>query len=378
MLVALSAWAVADELGDALLPGLSSAIPFRGIAHDIAFAAAAGLLIGRGLRGERGWTLIGVGALCWAAGDVYWWGALSSLGSPPVPSWADAGYLLFYPLAFAGILSLVRERASGAPRTLVADALAAALAAGALSAAVVVQPVLATAKGGGIAVATNLAYPLGDLLLLGLIVGATAFGNWRLTRTWMLLGAAVVVFWIADSFYLVTVATGTYQQNAWYNALWYWSPILVAWAAWLPRRDSVQAGERTTGARGIVLPLAFALGALGDSRAVELRLGGRARDRARDKLAAGDHVAPRADLAGELAPACSKPQRGDDRCAHGPSKPARARRRPRAADSASQRRAPVHARDVRPRRLQALQRQLRSPRGRRAAAASRTYARVAP
>ena len=263
VLVALSAWAVADELGDALLPGLSSAIPFRGIAHDIAFAAAAGLLIGRGLRGERGWTLIGVGALCWAAGDVYWWGALSSLGSPPVPSWADAGYLLFYPLAFAGILSLVRERVSGAPRTLVADALAAALAAGAVSAAVVVQPVLATAKGGGIAVATNLAYPLGDLLMLGLIVGATAFGNWRLTRTWMLLGAAVVVFWIADSLYLVTVATGTYQQNAWYNALWYWSPILVAWAAWLPRRDSVKAGERTTGARGIVLPLTFALGALG-------------------------------------------------------------------------------------------------------------------
>ena len=115
--------------------------------------------------------------------------SLSNLSSPPVPSWADAGYLLFCPLAFAGILSLVRQRASGAPRTLVADALAAALAVGALSAAVVVQPVLADAEGGSLAVATNLAYPLCDMLLLGLIVGATALGNWRLSRTWLLLAA---------------------------------------------------------------------------------------------------------------------------------------------------------------------------------------------
>lgn len=262
VLALLSAWSVAYEVGDTLVPALGRTLLFRGVAHDIAFGVAAVLLIWRGLRAERGWTLIGVGALCWAAGDVYWSLELSGLSSPPAPSWADAGYLLFYPLAFAGLLSLVRGRTSGAPRTLVADALAAALAVGAVSAAVVVQPVLATAAGGILAVATNLAYPLGDLLLLGLIVGATALGNWRLSRTWVLVGAAVVVFWIADSFYLVTVARDTYQQDAWYNPLWFWSPVLVAWAAWLPRRDAVQAGERTSGARGIVLPLMFALGAL--------------------------------------------------------------------------------------------------------------------
>ena len=104
--------------------------------------------------------LIGAGAVCWAAGDVYWSVALASLSSPPVPSWADAGYLLFCPLAFAGILSLVRQRVSGAPRTLVADALAASLAVGALSAAVVLRPILANPAGGSLAVATNLAYPV--------------------------------------------------------------------------------------------------------------------------------------------------------------------------------------------------------------------------
>ena len=258
----LSAWAVAYELGDTLLPTLGNAFPFRGVVPDIFFALAGVLLIVRGLSGERGWALIGVGALCWAGGDIYWTLALLSLSSPPVPSWADAGYLLFCPLAFIGILSLVRQRTSGAPRTLVVDALAAALPAGALSAAVVVEPVLANAKGGSLAVATNLAYPLSDLLLLGLIVGATALGNWKLNRTWMLLAASVAAFWIADSVYLITSATGTYQENAWFNPLWYWSPVLAGWAAWLPRRAFMRARPGATSTRGIVMPLAFAGGAL--------------------------------------------------------------------------------------------------------------------
>ena len=96
-----------------------------------------------------------------------------------------------------------------------ADALAAALAVGALSAAVVVKPVLEGADGGALAVATNLAYPVFDMLLLGLMVGASALGDWRLSRTWVLLAGSVVVFWIADSAYLATIATGTYQHDAW-------------------------------------------------------------------------------------------------------------------------------------------------------------------
>lgn len=261
VLALLGAWSVAYELGDTLLPPVGNTLPFSGVAPDIAFVLASGLLVGRGFSGERGWALIGAGGLCWAAGDIYWTLALSTV-NPPVPSWADAGYLLFCPLAFAGILSLVRQRISGAPRTLVVDALAAALAAGALSAALVAQPILANARGGSLAVATNLAYPLSDLLLLGLIVGATALGNWRLNRTWMLLAASMLVFWIADSVYLITTATGTYQENAWFNPLWYWSPVLAAWAAWLPRRAFKRAQEGLSSTRGIVMPLGFALGAL--------------------------------------------------------------------------------------------------------------------
>ncbi len=266
LLAALSVWQVGYQLSVSAFPGLASTRLFGGIAPDIAFVVCGVLLIARGLRGERGWVLIGIGAICWAAGDIYWTLALSNLNNPPVPSWADAGYLLFCPLTFAGIFALVHTRVTGAPKTLVADALAAALAVGALSAAAVLQPVISSASGGTLAIATNVAYPLVDMLLLGLIVGATALGNWRLQTTWVLLGLSVIIFWIADSLYLVTVANNTYTSGAWFNALWNASPLLAAWAAWTPHRAVAarvaSTGERTR-VRGIVMPLVFALTALG-------------------------------------------------------------------------------------------------------------------
>lgn len=262
VLAVLSLWAIGYEVACAGAHSLLHTLPWEGIAPDVPFALGGLLVIARSTRAEPGWALIGIGALCWAAGDVYWQLNLSNLSSPPVPSWADAGYLSFCPFTFIGILSLVRKRAKHAPKTLVADALSASLAVGAVSAAVVVHPVLSHATGGTLAVATNLAYPLVDLLLLGLIVGATALGGWRLQRTWVLLGLSVISFWISDSLYLITVATNTYQLSAWFNPLWYFAPILAGWAAWLPR-DEAAAAVRRDGTRGIVMSLAFAFVALG-------------------------------------------------------------------------------------------------------------------
>jgi two-component system, cell cycle response regulator len=262
LLVVLSVWSVSYEVACAAAKAVANDFPFGGIAPDVAFAVAGLLVIARSLKAERGWALIGLGALCWAAGDIYWQLNLSQLSSPPVPSWADAGYLSFCPLTCVGILILIRGRVSGAPKALVADALAAALAVAALSAALVLHPVLVHATGGTLAIATNLAYPVVDLLLLGLVVGALALGRWRLQPTLVLLGLSVIAFWIADSLYLITVATNSYQNTAWFNPFWYMSPVLAAWAAWAPR-GATPVASRRDGLRGIVLSLGFACLALG-------------------------------------------------------------------------------------------------------------------
>jgi diguanylate cyclase (GGDEF)-like protein len=263
LLVLLSLWAAGYELACTAAPSLLNTLLFRGIAPDVAFLLAGLLLIGRAIRAELAWGLIGLGALCWATGDIYWQIHLAQMTSPPVPSWADAGYLSFCPLTFVGIFALVRGRANNASKALVADALAAALAVAAVSAAFVIQPVLSNAKGGTLAVATNLAYPVVDMLLLGLIIGATALGRWRLQRTWVLLGLSVISFWIADSLYLITVATNTYQNSAWFNPFWYASPVLAAWAAWLPRDAMARQVPKREGLRSIVLSVGFACLALG-------------------------------------------------------------------------------------------------------------------
>jgi hypothetical protein len=71
VLALLGLWAVTYALAFTALPGMLDDVPFRGIAPDAVFLIAALLLISRGLSGERGWALIGVGALCSGAGDIY-------------------------------------------------------------------------------------------------------------------------------------------------------------------------------------------------------------------------------------------------------------------------------------------------------------------
>src|SRR5439155_13421449 len=118
--------------------------------------------------------------------------------------------------------------------TLWIDGVTAALAAAAASAAIVFQPVSDAVGGEPLANATNLAYPLGDLVLLGMVVAVAALNGWRPDRAWLALGGGVVVFLVADSLYLVETARGTYEDGAWYDAAWWAGMLLIARAAWIP------------------------------------------------------------------------------------------------------------------------------------------------
>ncbi len=249
--------------------------PLRPVLHGPAFGKAAywvvvigasllTLVRARSLRGREGlaWGLIGLGSLLWASADVYWTLVLADNAVIPVPSVADAGYLALYPLVFAGLCLLLSERIDGAPRALWVDGLTAALAAGALSAAIVLQTVLNTVGGSPLGVATNLAYPFGDLILLAVVVAAFALRGWRADRTWMLLGIGIVLFWIADSYYLVTVANETYTYPSLFDGGWTACLVLFSVAAWQPAGRAVVAEDRGA-ARFTAFPIAFASLGLG-------------------------------------------------------------------------------------------------------------------
>jgi two-component system, cell cycle response regulator len=260
-LAASALWVAGFALHNSVLPALPDLV-FGKVASQVQQGLTVLLCLAYALRcppaERRAWLLIGGGFGLWVAGDVYWTVALYDLEEIPIPSPADAGYLALLPCAFAGLVLLARARLHDVPRTLWLDGLVAALAAGAVAAAVVVGPVTSGVSGSVPEVATNLAYPVGDLALLALVVGAVALTGWRLDRTWALLGAGLLAFWFADSLYLVTNANGTYDSGSWFDAGWNAAVVCCTAAAWLGGRAGATAVRRG-GVRQSVMPVLFAL-----------------------------------------------------------------------------------------------------------------------
>ena len=266
VLAACAAWLLVYELRVLLAPDLEIGPLFSRFAHDVVLVLAGLVCVARVPRvqgAERlAWALIGAGVLAWSFGEIYYTAVLWTNPSPPIPSLADAGYLLFPPLAFAGTLVLLSARNRGVPRRLWVDGLAAALGVAAVSAAIVFETALEYAEGAPLAVATSLAYPLVDLVLLGIAAGALAGTGWRLDRTWMLLALGIATFWLADSMYLVQVNQGTYEAGGWFDAGWWAGLTMIAAAAWQrpPARSTHASDERV---RVIAVPLAFGAVGLG-------------------------------------------------------------------------------------------------------------------
>ncbi len=132
---------------------------------------------------------MGLALALWAGGEIYWTEVFADAAEAPFPSLADALWLGFLPAAYLAVVLLVRRRLPHIDSRLWLDGLIAALTTGAVSAAVVFGAVQATTGGDAAAVATNLAYPLGALILIAIVIGAMTAGRSRLDRTWLFFGA---------------------------------------------------------------------------------------------------------------------------------------------------------------------------------------------
>jgi two-component system, cell cycle response regulator len=183
------------------------------------------------VRAERSaWLFIAASLLVTTSGDIlfdFWYG-----GNPPFPSAADAGYLAFYPLLYVGIVLLLRRRLSTFSASLWLDGLVAATAAGALGASVLVEVVVNSTHGSTLVVVTNMAYPIGDVLLLALVVFVFSVTRWQPGRAWALIAAGLLFNTVGDAVYLFQSALGTYIEGTYLDLVWPISLVLVALAAW--------------------------------------------------------------------------------------------------------------------------------------------------
>jgi two-component system cell cycle response regulator len=207
---------------------------------------------------RRAWILIGAGILAWGAAEVYW--AIFIEGNPdaPYPSPADAGYLLFYPLAYAGLALLVRARAHEMNWRLWMDGAIAALGTAALGAAFVFDFVADKAEGTPLQVATTLAYPLGDIAMVAMVVGVVALTGWRPGRTWSLLLAGLSALVIADIAYTLQSTEEALPGGNWIDPIYLIAAVCLGAAVWQPAAAAEITSPEGDRRREMIVPPVFA------------------------------------------------------------------------------------------------------------------------
>ncbi len=216
----------------------------------------------RGRSKRMPWGLLAVGLSLYALGNVLWSFWIGNLADPPIPSICDALWLTLYPLSYLGILGIARaDGQRRVPAGVWLDGIIAGGGLAAIGAALVFEPVLASISGSTTAVATELAYPIGDLLLAALVVGVLALRGWRLDRTWGLLGGGFLLLSLADCLYAVQVVNGYSDPSRITNFFYVLAVVLLAAAAWqfepAPPRPRLQAWAV------LLVPAGSALASLG-------------------------------------------------------------------------------------------------------------------
>jgi diguanylate cyclase (GGDEF)-like protein len=240
-------------LGDGALASFDA----RWTYNAVPILAAAACFVRARTRPERGaWLCVGAGILAWTAGDVYYTFVLSPADEVTFPSPADAGYLAVYPLLYVGLGLLVRHRGTRFARSVWLDGLIAALTVAGVATSIVFTVVVRATGGSTAAVATNLAYPLADALLLALVVAVVSLGGWTIDRAWLTIAGGLAVFAVADSVYLYRVATDSYHFGTMLDLGWLAAFVLLGAAATMPAAPL--RARALEGRRLLIVPATFA------------------------------------------------------------------------------------------------------------------------
>ncbi|OGO58246.1 MAG: hypothetical protein A2V85_14980 [Chloroflexi bacterium RBG_16_72_14] len=189
------------------------------------------------------WLFVGAGQLMFVIGDGLWtW--LESIGESPFPSVADIAYVAGYPLLGIGFTLAIRLRVRGGDRAGLLDGWILAAASALLGWVVLIRPVLDESLD-PLALAISAAYPLGDLILIGVAIGLVATPGSR-TPAFVLLVAGVAAQFAVDVAYAFQVADEAYLSGSLIDLGWLGAYALTGAAALHPSMRDVAAPHPVT------------------------------------------------------------------------------------------------------------------------------------
>jgi PAS domain S-box-containing protein len=208
------------------------------IYNGLLAAAATAVLARAWVRKDQraAWMLIGFGLALWAVGDAYYSFVLAHRETVPYPSLTDALFFGLYASLILGVRKL-GGRIEG-QRIVSPGLIVCLLGLATVWSALVFNEVMTTAGGGAAAVATTLAYPLLDLVLVYSVVLALASRRWQMGGALIPLALGFVLMIGADSVYAVQVADGTYAGGGMLDTAWSASVLLIAAGAWMRLRPA--------------------------------------------------------------------------------------------------------------------------------------------
>ena len=160
-------------------------------------AILAGLLLNRPAR-KAPWLLLATALACFAAGQITFLLAAKLKVMLPFPSFADLLYLSCYPLVAAGLLIFIYCRSPDGDRRSLIDALTLTAGLALLSWTFLIRPYVHNLELSGLQKSVAIAYPLGDVLMLALLVRLLAAGA-RQTRCVQFLALGAVACLVSDS-----------------------------------------------------------------------------------------------------------------------------------------------------------------------------------
>jgi GGDEF domain-containing protein len=204
------------------------------------------------------WLLIGAGVLAHTVGDLIYSFRDQNLVPTPVPAPSDYVYLVSYVLLVAGVVLLTQSNVGRVRTTVRLEGIVAGLAVAALAALLWFAPVFSETGSLWHVVVADV-YPVGNLVLLVLLVSSLAPYGYQPNVPVTMLLAAVAWFVFGDVVYFSQSVSGTYVSRTFLDVTW----VIGLWLAGLAatavdRRRSGALRRKRPADRGVTMALVVA------------------------------------------------------------------------------------------------------------------------